>query len=388
MEQRATNRALATRDTERDAAPNGAAPHTLARTVLPNAHDQSRGPVHAARVERSRYETIRPLGSGGMGEVVLMLDRAIGRNVAVKRLLAGADDASVSRFQEEVRTLGRIEHPNVVPVYDAGVDEEGRHFFAMKYVDGESLAEIIERLRAGDQATAREWTLERRIHALLGVLRGLSAAHAQGVLHRDVKPSNVMVSQSGEVVVVDWGVAKSIGGHGTEAGSAPPTASPRTTRSGALVGTPSYMSPEQALGRNERLDERSDLYSAAALFYELLTLEHYLGERNSSAEMLVAVVVDDLSFPRLVERQLGRRALPGELLEFLAKGLEKAPEDRFQSAREMIELLESILAARAALGRPLHAARRRLRGLALLVGARFHLALTSLFANLWPSVTA
>src|SRR5262249_13898403 len=144
------------------------------------------------------------------------------------------------------------------------------------------------------------------------------------------------------------------------------------------------MSPEQALGKNDQLDARSDLYGATALFYELLTLEHYLGARASSTETLVAIVADDISFASLVERHRGAQALPGELLGFLAKGLQKAPTDRFQSAEEMIEVLGVIAGARAAIRRPVAAARRWLRGLALLTGARLHLALVFVLAALRP----
>jgi serine/threonine-protein kinase len=145
------------------------------------------------------------------------------------------------------------------------------------------------------------------------------------------------------------------------------------------------MSPEQALGRNDALDQRSDLYSATALLYELLTLEHYLGERPSSTAMLVAIVADDVSFSTLVERHQGaQRAVPGEVLRFLAKGLKKAPEDRFQSADEMVDVLEAILHARAAIGRPFASARRWLRGLALVASARLHFALVFVLAILCP----
>jgi serine/threonine-protein kinase len=197
------------------------------------------------------------------------------------------------------------------------------------------------------------------------------------VLHRDIKPSNVMVGRSGAVMVMDWGIAKAVG-HGAPA--APPT------RAGALVGTPSYMSPEQARGKNDELDERSDLYAATVLFHELLTLRHYLGERPSADAVLVGVIADEVSFRQLVQERSPEAPLPpAELLRFVAKGLEKDPADRFQSAQEMIQVLEGILEARSAITHRVASARRWFRGLASVANARLHLALVTLLMLVWGS---
>src|SRR5262249_34878051 len=145
---------------------------------------------------RSRYEAEKLLGVGGMGEVVLVRDQDIERKVAVKRLLPELNDPSVvARFADEIRTVGRLEHPNIVPIHDVGVDELGRYFFVMKYVEGETLESIIDKLRARDPAYVAKYSVEARIELFLGVLHALEYAHAQGIIHRDVKPANVMVGR-------------------------------------------------------------------------------------------------------------------------------------------------------------------------------------------------
>src|SRR5262249_13795396 len=131
---------------------------------------------------RSRYEPTKLLGAGGMGEVVLVTDHDIERKVALKRLLPEMTDPSIlARFVDEIRTVGRLEHPNIVPIHDVGVDELGRYFFVMKYVEGETLESIIEKLQAGDPKYVEKYSIEVRIELFLGVLHALSYAHERGI---------------------------------------------------------------------------------------------------------------------------------------------------------------------------------------------------------------
>jgi serine/threonine-protein kinase len=368
-------------DTHPEPFPEGtAAFSTAARTILPHAEGEGAA-LHLVGRRQARYEPIRLLGAGGMGEVELVLDRDIGRLVAVKRLLPGFDAATALRFVDEIRTLGQMEHPNIVPIYDVGLDDEGRYFFVMKYVDGDTLESVIHHLREGDPEYHLRYPIERRVAIFVDVLRALAAAHARGVVHRDVKPSNVMVDRRGDVFVMDWGIAKLIASGDRRAPARGGAHDVLATHEGALVGTPSYMSPEQACGRNDELDPRSDLYSAAALFHELLTLEHYLGDRASRADMLVAVVAEETSLRQIAERRSPRQPPPAELLRFVAKGLEKDPDERWKTAEEMIEALQSITEAWATVGLRLASARRKLRGIWLLVAARLQLALYAVLAS-------
>ncbi|HWE27958.1 MAG TPA: serine/threonine-protein kinase, partial [Polyangia bacterium] len=180
-------------------------------TVLPRL--ERRGEAQKVVVDgRLRYEPVRALGAGGQAEVTLARDHDIDRAVALKRLLPERnDEASVLRFAEEIRAVGQLEHPNIVPIHDVGVDAEGRYFFVMKYVEGETLESIIGKLRAGDEAYQRRYTAEYRLQICNEILRGVEHAHALGIVHRDLKPANIMVGALGEVVIMDWGLAKRIG---------------------------------------------------------------------------------------------------------------------------------------------------------------------------------
>jgi serine/threonine-protein kinase len=336
----------------------GFAPPTSAArtTVLPHYGGEG-AEVQLSLQSRSRYEPTKLLGAGGMGEVVLVDDHDIERKVALKRLLPDMTDAAtLARFVDEIRTVGRLEHPNIVPIHDVGVDELGRYFFVMKYVEGETLESIIEKLAAGDPGYLAKYSVEVRIEIFIGILRALEYAHARGVVHRDIKPANVMVGRFGEVVLMDWGIARPLAtardaAAGAEAaiGGAPEGERARmyATRVGSLIGTPAYMSPEQARGDNLAVDARSDLYSAMVLFHELIGLKHYLSDKQSLDALLAAVVSEEWTFFKLLGLDYPSGQQPrGELVHLFAKGFAKDPARRFQSAEELIAALHAMAEGR------------------------------------------
>jgi eukaryotic-like serine/threonine-protein kinase len=306
-------------------------------TVLPRTAEAAT----ETQPHRERFESLRLLGRGGMGEVLLAKDHDIERNVAVKRLQNGE---SVHRFAEEIRTMGQLDHPNIVPVHDVGVDDDGRYFFVMKHLRGESLEKIIENLRAGDPATHARFPIEYRVSLMKNVLNAIGYAHEQGILHRDLKPANIMVGTFGEVTVVDWGLAKRFKESTVEFSKSdsvklPPRRVSGETLAGSMLGTPMYMSPEQA--RGETLDQRSDLFSLCVVFHEFLFLSHYLESKKSLEEILKGVetetaVVHPTASPK------GQRFVPAELGWFLNKGLQKKTSERFQNAAEMSQELALI----------------------------------------------
>jgi eukaryotic-like serine/threonine-protein kinase len=307
----------------------------LPRVVLTSGHPE------LVNETRPRFEEECLLGEGGMGQVVRARDHDIARKVAIKRLhpTMCESPAALRRFAEEIRTVGALEHPNIVPIHDVGVDEQGNYFFVMKYLDGETLESIIERLREGRRDYQARYSFEARTRIFLGVLRAVAYAHERGIIHRDLKPANIMVGNAGEVMVMDWGIAKRFhsGPEDASAEATPAGGHSPMTRAGSLLGTPAYMSPEQT--RAEPATERSDIYTLSVIFHELLCLEHPIAETSSLEDMLRAV--RDRSVPLTSSVKSPHQPPPPmDLTWFIRRGVQKDPRRRYQSVREMIDRLE------------------------------------------------
>jgi serine/threonine-protein kinase len=312
-------------------------------TVLPRVEWAGDRSV-VVQTARPRFAQSGTLGRGGIGEVIAAVDQDIGREVAIKRLREDvAGPAAVARFVDEIRTVGALEHPNILPIHDVGAAEDGSLYFVMPRVRGETLEAIIERLAAGDPLTHARWGFERRVHLFRQLLDAVAFAHERGFVHRDIKPANVMVGPYGEVFLMDWGIAKQVAApeRPAAAGAAPNAPSPAgdrvtATHAGALLGSPAYMSPEQA--RGEPVDARSDVYSLTVLLHELLYLRHYLDDCQTVDQVLAGV--QRVEPPLLMEKHPHQQVVPADLAWFVKKGLSKDPAQRYQSAREMMERLD------------------------------------------------
>jgi serine/threonine-protein kinase len=306
---------------------------------------------------RERYHIEKEIAHGAMGRVLLAQDLDINRPVAVKVMRAGrnASPRARRRFVEEVQLAGQLAHPNIVPVHDVGVTDDGVGWYTMRYVEGSTLADVIHRLRAGDPLAHALYTPARRLQLFLNVLDAIGYAHARGIIHRDIKPSNILVGKYGEVFVTDWGVARRVGGQAiTDPGLAPALEDPTTggtsggtgTRDGSVIGTPHYMSPEQARGENASVDQRSDVYSLAAVLYEFLSLYHYLHPlpMNAKTEDVLLAVQTHVS---TLATRLGHPAqplrVPMDIARMLVIGLAKVPAKRFQSVAEFRTAIMNIM---------------------------------------------
>ena len=267
-----------------------------------------------------RYEIVSPLGAGGMGEVYRARDAELRRDVAVKVLPAELerDPDRLRRFEREARATAALAHPNVLTVFDVG-HEAGRTHLVFELLEGSTLAELM-----------RDGEIDTRdaLGYAAQAARGLAAAHARGIVHRDVKPANLLLTAAGIVKILDFGLAR-IGG--VTAWDAEETTA-EVTGPGAVLGTVSYMSPEQA--RGQAVDGRSDLFSLGVVLYEMLSGQHPF-RRQSSAETVSAILRDQ---PPALVASRGRVALPLERL--VGRCLEKRPEDRFQTASDLAAALE------------------------------------------------
>jgi len=295
-----------------------------------------------------KYVLAGEVGRGGMGIILNAFDTDIRREVAMKIITGRRSEARefLERFVEEAQVQGQLEHPNICPVHDLGVDPNGRIYFTMKMVKGSSLAEMIKETRRDESMEDPRWLTEV-LNIFLKICDGIAFSHSRGVIHRDLKPDNIMIGDFGEVYVMDWGLAKIVGTEDVHHDELIITDRSENvlemkTMTGSVVGTPAYMPPEQSKGVVEEMDERSDIYSLGALLYELLTLEHpFTGK--TPWDIMEKVNSEQPEPPGLRTPQ---RRIPPELDAVVLKCLEKDKDDRYQSVRELKQEIELFLSGR------------------------------------------
>jgi serine/threonine-protein kinase len=310
--------------------------------VLPRAVTSPEGP-QLVTPEKPRYEALKRLGEGTFGAVELVLDNDIDRLVALKRLKPDAHDAdTIQRFADEIQIVGKLEHPGIVTVHDVGLDESG-YFFVMKYCDGEDLEGLTRRLREGDREALARFPMEERARIFLAVCKAVAFAHAKGLIHRDIKPANIMVGRYGEVVLMDWGLAKRIDGPGNAGGATRGGEAMGGTMLGYAIGTPAYMPPEQARGEHDRTDYRADVYSLCATFFEFFTLRHYLEPKADVNALLEAVKSEE---PMSAIAMHHRHHVPPEYTWIIRRGLEKDPAKRFATVEELADRIQRAMEGR------------------------------------------
>jgi serine/threonine-protein kinase len=314
----------------------------LAPTLRPRDPGERLQRAEGELLSLGRFQLTGELGAGGMGRVLEARDPELRRSVAVKVVIdpKKVTEAQLARFVAEAQITSQLEHPNIVPVYDMGVSEDGQLYFVMKKVEGRSLGQVLAALRAGDGAAASEFPLTKLLHAFIQVCNAVAYAHDRGVLHRDIKPDNIMLGPFGEVLLMDWGVARLVGDV-TEvvASETIEKLTMARTMDGAAIGTPGFMSPEQSRGELHLLDGRSDVWSLGAVLYELLTLQPAYEAPNLYA-LMFAVASGPPMDPR--ERAPGRN-IPEELAAVCLRAMAAERADRFATAAELGSAVEAFL---------------------------------------------
>ncbi|NOT30426.1 MAG: SUMF1/EgtB/PvdO family nonheme iron enzyme [Planctomycetes bacterium] len=325
-----------------------------------NAQRASTAARVEAHAERQGYELQGEIARGGMGIIVRAFDRALTRAVALKMLREelAHEPRFVHRFLEEARVTARLDHPGIVPVHEAGRDPSGRAYFAMRLVHGRDLRRIVELANANEEG----WSRTRALSVFLKVCEAMAYAHDKGVLHRDLKPSNVMVGEFGEVYVMDWGLARVVGhadahdlrlrdqsgatGESRARGAAEPgnVESPIVTMDGEVLGTPCYMSPEQAQGRMAELGARSDVYSVGAMLYHLLAGEMPYVPAGTSVDGRTVLTRLVQGPPRPLHEL--RANLPAELMAICERAMARDPRDRYPGMLDMADDLRAFLERR------------------------------------------
>ena len=295
-------------------------PHRAPRIPGSLVHEPATGPPPAlpaalAAALAARYRLERELGRGGMATVYLAHDLKHKRPIALKVLLPELAAAlGADRFQREIETAARLQHPHILTVHDSG-DDAGQLWFTMPYVEGESLRDRLDR--------ERQLPVAEAVRIAREAAQGLEYAHRHGIIHRDIKPANLLLTEDGNTLVADFGIARSLGGDGEE----------RLTATGLSVGTAAYMSPEQSAGERE-LDARSDVYSLGCVLYEML-----VGEPPFTGPTAQAVIARRFAHdPRPIHSV--RTAVPAALEQVVLRALARTPADRYASAAEFARALE------------------------------------------------
>nr|WP_233903483.1 serine/threonine-protein kinase [Stieleria maiorica] len=303
--------------------------------VVPGFQDptETPSPEHTDKMTLGDYTILREIGRGGMGIVYEASQQSLDRRVAIKLLpLASLLDArQIARFRNEAHAAGLLQHPNIVPIYSVG-SERGVHYYAMQFIDGETIDEVVSRGRTGSSAGLQAGATQI-IRWAIDIAGALQVAHENGVIHRDVKPSNLMLDQAGKIWITDFGLAR----RQTDV---------TLTRSGDVIGTMRYMSPEQARGQTALIDGRADVYSLAATLYEMLTLR----PAHDGAD--APTILKQIDQQEVTPLRSLRPDLPRDLETVIAKAMSKCREGRYDTAADFAADLTRILEGQPTIARP------------------------------------
>lgn len=292
-----------------------------------------------------RYRDFQPLTQGGEAILRTCVDENLGRTVVMKTLQPQFQNLETyqKRFLREARVTAQIPHPATIPVYELSRDADGNAYFTMKKLRGRDLSDILDKISEGDKATIEKYPLDNLLNVLIHCSQCLAFAHNQKVVHRDMKPANIMIGDFGEIMVMDWGLAKVWDMEDNEdvdqlIRSGQQAMSGRLTGRGDVQGTPFYMSPEQAIETGD-VDERTDIYNMGIILFEVLTGESYMSGRNFK-EIKRKLQEDPVREPRLVAPH---KKIPPELNAICKKALQRSVVDRYQKMSEFSEDLRAAL---------------------------------------------
>ncbi|MEQ1859672.1 MAG: protein kinase [Chthoniobacteraceae bacterium] len=316
------------------------------KTVVPDATltpsaETTRALLPEEILREKKYDIGGVVAQGGMGAILNAKEAAIERTVAMKVMLDGSAADELVRFVAEAKVTGQLEHPNIVPVHELGVDENGQVFYTMKFVRGITLRKVLELLAGGEAPTLEKYPLATLLTIFQKVCDAVAFAHSKGVIHRDLKPENIMLGDFGEVLVMDWGLAKVLkpesGKRKAESDAASDLSGIRSplsdfgtaTMTGSIMGTPQYMAPEQARGEVEQLDERADIYALGAILYHVLALRPSVTGEDAYA------IVERVARGEIDPLPKAARAIPDSLAAVVREAMALEKTHRYASVADL-----------------------------------------------------
>ena len=308
---------------------------------------------------QKKYLKQEALGQGGMGQVLSAVNANLRRSVAIKKLHSGVEDElSKKLFIREAQITGQLEHPNIVPVYEIGTDDHGQIFYSMKKIDGIPLDRILEGIKAGKRKYITRFPLSQLLNIFTRICEAIEYALAKGIIHLDIKPENIMIGHYGEVLVLDWGIARFRKKKGTTY-MEPVTLEPSARcpvdmdeASCRVVGTPAFMAPEQATGSLDMIGTRTDVYALGTILYNILTL-HPPGEGQKTTQILKSVAIQDFKDPLeynkiqdsdFVLNHCPDKQIPEALAAICRKAMQTDLGKRYPSAYDLHDDVEAHIA--------------------------------------------
>ena len=293
------------------------------------------------------------LGQGGMGTIYDAFDRNIRRKIAIKSINSEGAQNAVSRkyFTKEAQITGQLEHPNIIPVYEMGINPQGRLYYVMKRVEGMTLADVLDGIKDGQRRMIRQYSLPVLLSIYQKVLDAISYAHARGVVHLDLKPENIMVGEFGEVLVLDWGIAR-LRRRSPNIDQSRFVTLDDSVNIGAeqeneqVIGTPAFMAPEQATGKAANIGTRTDVYALGAILYNILTLRAPAAGKTTTVvlkKIVTGRLIDPLSYNEpnnkkkdiIFLKHLPDEKIPETLSKICMKAMEEKLDDRYQKVGDL-----------------------------------------------------
>ncbi len=315
-----------------------------------SSSDQVLG-IKENRQKGSCYKGFSVIKKGGMGTILKVKDTNCGREVAMKICTANEDGLDgLERLLHEARITANLEHPNIIPIHEINCDSNDDVYYTMKFVKGDNLEKVLDSLRSNDPAYLAKYPLSELLNIFMRICDGISFAHSKGVIHRDLKPENIMIGDYGEVLIMDWGIAKILTNIDEEsafndtefiAKNIYPDKDQTKTQSGAVFGTPAFMAPEQIQGKNHAVDQRTDIYALGGILYSILTLRQPIIE-DDIQQLFAKVIAGEITPPFLLENSKNKQLkhltngyVPASLSAIAMKALATSPEMRYQTVNSI-----------------------------------------------------